>query len=632
MIGKRKAMSGIVSAYLLLAAAAPATAQRTAGSGGEAGLMPMIPAEALFFLERRGHKAIRPAMLASNFGKMATDESILQFVHDSRVKIGKMIVTSLFDVDEEDTTQIDRLQKLLHKALKPLWYRPSAMFIMYDPHTDDEPGFGFFCLTGSYRKEAGEALDALMKAALEPEKGNVPVTYRSGLLTWRGAAGGPTGTAMPKDPKALREALGNDSLFLVAWHNQLLCVATNIETVEAISKLLSAPGKSKTAHPGARAVLAKTNITDWSHRWHVDIEGIFSAVEAGGERVSPEMVALGLDKIRGIGGAEGYADGVSTRLTYLDTPGADRGIPRLFARGGSHRRALAMTPPGTVVAMGGQLDPKALMRMVRELVIADSPAATRPALGLEPQTEKILKLLTHVAEGSGGNVTLYVTDLQAMFMGGGESLPFGAVVSLEQGEEARKQALKAVDELIAMAEGDDEDGEDGEDGEGPSSRPAAKASLKMYRRVAIRRVGSRPAVRIAVLKDRLVLAMGDPALKAAIDAALDNMGGVEPDGPGAKLMARAGKGAGFLTLDFPGMARLGWPLLSQLAEEQEDFPFGSLPSTQKMVRLLGPEVAVFEADEGGLLLKSRGTVPFATKAAPIFSMGSGIAWLIFRNF
>ncbi len=626
MLGKHTAAGWIVSGYLLLSCvAAPVAAQRAGGSGADPGLLPMIPAEAMVFIERRGHEAIRPAMLASNFGKMATDESILQFVHDSRVKIGKMIVTSLFDLDDEDTTQIDRLQKLLHKAVKPLWYRPSAMFILGDPKTDDEPGFGFLCLTGSYRKEAGEALDALMKTALEPGEGNVPVTYRSGLLTWRGVAGGPIGTAIPKDPEALRKALADENLFMVAWHNQLLCVATRIDTVEAISKLLSAPGQSKRTHPGARAVLAKTNITDWSHRWHVDIEGIFAAAKADGEKIPAEMVALGLDKIRGVGGAEGYADGVSTRVTYLDCPAADRGITRLLARGGSHKPALAMTPSGSSFALGGRLDTKMLMKMIRELAGARSPAATRPALGLDEDTEKVLKLINDVAEASSGDVAIYVTDLQGMFMGGGPSIPVGAVLGIKQPEKIRK----AVDELIAMVEGDDE----GEDGKGREKKPPTREAgkpLTVYRRVAIRRVGESPAVRVAILKDRLVLAMNDSALKAAIDAALDDMGGHEPGSEAAKLLALAGEGSGFFTMDLAGMARLAWPFLSQFAErEPDDFPFASLPSTQKMVRLLGHEVAVIEADEGGLLFKSRGKVPFATKAAPL---GGGLLWILFQAF
>ncbi len=602
-------------------AAGPAAGQATAGSGSEAGLLPMIPAEAIFFIERRGHEAIGAAFRASNFGKMAADEAILQFAHDSRTKICKMIVQNALDLDEDDIIQIDRHQKLLHQAIKPLWYRPCALFMTLSAQ-DDEPGFGFLCLTGRYRKETAEALADLLKSAEQTRRRSMPLTYRSGLLTWRGLVDTAATTTMPAEKRERRKILAKKDMFMVAWHNQLLCVATRMSTLEAISKLLSAPGPSKIAHAGARSVLAKTAITDWAFRWHVDIESIFALIRAAdpNDEMPPEVVALGLDKIRGIGGAEGYADGVSTRLTYVDAPKADRGLPRLFARGGSYKRALAMTPGGTSFALGGQLDTKVLMKMIRDLVVADSPAATRPALGLEPGTAKALKLLNDVAEASGGDVTVYATDLQSM-MGGGGSFPVGAVLSIKQTDKARK----AVDELIALVEADDNEDE-AEDEEPEVAKP-----LKVYRKIAIRQVGEDPAVRIAMLKDRLVLALSDPALKAAIDAALDDTGGLEPDSQGAKLMAQAGEGSGFFTVDLAGLARLVWPMLSQLAESEASFPLASLPSTQKMVRLLGPEVVVLETDEGGLLLKSRGKVPFATKAAIAYPGAAAVMYMAFRG-
>ena len=60
-----------------------------------------------------------------------------------------------------------------------------------------------------------------------------------------------------------------------------------------------------------------------------------------------------------------------------------------------------------------------------------------------------------------------------------------------------------------------------------------------------------------------------------------------------------------------------------------DFPLASLPSTQKMVRMLGPETAVMIPDSDGLLLDSRGKIPFSTKmvlGAPI--TGGGFFFLM----
>ena len=42
-------------------------------------------------------------------------------------------------------------------------------------------------------------------------------------------------------------------------------------------------------------------------------------------------------------------------------------------------------------------------------------------------------------------------------------------------------------------------------------------------------------------------------------------------------------------------------------------PLASVPSTGKLTRMLGPQIAALQPDDGGLLLKSRGKIPFATK-------------------
>ena len=144
----------------------------------------------------------------------------------------------------------------------------------------------------------------------------------------------------------------------------------------------------------------------------------------------------------------------------------------------------------------------------------------------------------------------------------------------------------------------------------------------------IRYVGD--TVRLSVLQDRIVIALGDTALKAGIDTALDATGGFEPDSKGGRLARLAGGGSAIFKMDLAALAKLFWPLLMQLAAMGPDeFPFASLPSTNKMVGLLGPEIAVFAPDAGGLLLKSRGKIPFATKMILGFPVaGAGILWMI----
>jgi hypothetical protein len=113
------------------------------------------------------------------------------------------------------------------------------------------------------------------------------------------------------------------------------------------------------------------------------------------------------------------------------------------------------------------------------------------------------------------------------------------------------------------------------------------------------------------MDDRIVVGFSELAVKAAIDAALDKNGGFEADGPADTLAKAAGDGSAITSIDFPALARLGWPLLMQLIEQEGmPFPLKSPPSTAKVVRMLTPEIMVIKVDADGVLLDSRGTVPF----------------------
>jgi hypothetical protein len=84
-------------------------------------------------------------------------------------------------------------------------------------------------------------------------------------------------------------------------------------------------------------------------------------------------------------------------------------------------------------------------------------------------------------------------------------------------------------------------------------------------------------------------------------------------------------------MDLAALAKLVWPTLSTAIENTEtkdSFPLASLPSTEKLVSYLGPEVAVFQPDDGGLLIKSRGTIPFATK---MISGYPALMWFMFQG-
>jgi hypothetical protein len=56
-----------------------------------------------------------------------------------------------------------------------------------------------------------------------------------------------------------------------------------------------------------------------------------------------------------------------------------------------------------------------------------------------------------------------------------------------------------------------------------------------------------------------------------------------------------------------------------------------MPSVEKMARLLGPELAVIQPTPDGLLLKSRGQVPFATKVALAYPAVGGIFMMMMMH-
>ncbi len=670
---KAASIASVVAGAAIHLTAALVWAQPKKPPGGE-GLLSLIPAKAVFFLERRGHEAVRDAFLASNLGQMAQDEAVKQFVHDSRVRIGRMIVADMFDLKTDE--DITAHQKLLHQVLKPFWYKPCAMYVVVEENLERAPGLGFICLPDEkYRKECSDALEALMKVGL-PNTGRPGTrqafTYSSGTLSWRGVAKDDEEFTLPQDREKQVEELKKRSLFMVNWTLPLLLVATDLSAADAVDAVMAGRAKAKDEDPSVKAVMAPTALKDWAFRWHFDAAALLQMlqrklVEDDPQEPGPKelIAAFGLDRIRGAGGTCGYADNVYTRLTFIDAPGPAAGVLAAFKPGASYQQGLAMVPSGSVFCLAGQLDFGALMKLVAGVVArsaaggrqsgqaeppgtapakddseleppSTAPAAspkpvaqptsaaptpaTQPARALPEPAAKVFRQLSLLAEASGGNVGGFVVDLQA-FVGGmfGEAgLPVGMVLDLKD----RDKAVKAIDALVALARQDEQVPD--EQGPGATARP------KEYRKIPIRYLGE--MARLAVLKDRLVVALGDTALKAAIDTALDSTGGFETGGADERLAKLAGEGSVIFKMDLAALTRLAWPLLMQMAAQiDEQFPFASLPSTDKMVRMLGPEIAVFQAVPGGLLLKSRGKIPFATKMVAGFPMaGAGLFWMMFH--
>ena len=616
---------------LVLWACMAAQAAPPAAASDDSGLLPMIPEEAVFFIERRGHDAVHEAFTASNLGQMAADEAIQQFVNDSRVKCGKVIVRGMFNLT--DDADITRHQELLHSLLKPFWYNPCAMFVLVDKE-GREPGLGFICVTGKHANECKTALETLMKVGVPGDSKagtRQAFTYKSGSVTWQGVAKSYEEFTLAKgDARPMAEQLKGRSLFMAHWMGHILCVATDLRAADAMGKVLAVTDKTakgKIANESLQVVMKKTALKDWAFRWYLDVDAVLKLMKGlegrGSQPMTRYMKVLGLDKVRGIGGTGGYADNVFARMTYVDSPNTTGGLLRVCKMGGSYKQGLSMVPESTF-CLAGALDTSVLTKLIRDMTLAgetgseseevvslktNEPAgaagtgstpATRGSGKLSETAEKVMQQIELLAEASGGSAAFFVTDLQGLVgMAMGSGPPVGFVLDLKDPAKAEK----AVDALVELAQG--KKGDDAED----KSKGASE-----YRKIKVRQVEK--MLRIAILKDRMVLAMDDTAMKAAIDAALDKTGGFAPGGKAETLTKLAGNGASVFMMDLAAIAKLGWPILMKFAEMPggaEQFPFTSLPSTEKMVRMLGPEVAVLEGDAGGLLMKSRGKIPFATK-------------------
>jgi len=579
--------------------------------GGQ-GLMAYAPKGTVFFLERRGHAAVKKAFAASNLGKMAKDDAINDFVHGSRVKIGELIVKGMFSL--KNPVEIQAHQKTLHQFLKPFWHEPSAMIVTA---SKAGPEFIFVCQTGEYQKECKQAVEKLMSIGVAPigiAGERQAFEHKNSGVSWKGVVKNWQKFQLSGDPAKLPGELRDKTVFMVAWRGKTLCVATSLPAADRASVLLSKPDPAKSilANESVARIAAKTHIKDWAFRWHVNLEPVF---ELMGDEMSPQselgkiMAALGIDSIRGIGGTGGYLDNVYTRMTYADAPNSIG----LFKHGGDYKKALAMTPEGSAVSLSGQFNTDWIGSTISTIMGANPAAA---ASDQKVPENPVLTQVKALLANSNGNGTVFLTSLPALMggmMGGGP--PIGFVMDIKDPAKARK-ALEALGKLA-----------------GP--RNDKSKPIKPYRKTGI--VSIAEYMKVAVTKDRMIIAMSQTAMTAAIDTAIDDTGGFTDDSKTARLMKLAGDGSAVFQMDLSHMVKTVWPLLisgSESAAKHGDgsgFPLTSIPSAGKMARMLGPEVAVFKPDKGGLLMKSRGTVPFITKILPTFPIsGGGLFFLMMR--
>ena len=623
-------------ALVAVGIAQPAGAQ---DSAKDEGLIPLIPPKSLVFIERRGHAEIKPAFDASNLGKMVRDKAVNQFVHKSRVAVGKMILRGLYG-GMDSPEELTKYHAQLHEMLKPFWHDPAIMFIAPSPKKIrsvhdifSSPNLGFVCAVGAKNfKTCKAALEFFTRAgAVNPGKNGTrhTFTYTSKNITWHGvlkrdmefvlSGKGKADSPAPDQP-ATADELKNGSVFMYTWRHRLLYVSFSMPATEAITETMSKPD-GKIA-PNVRAVLNKTRMKDWAFRWYVNVDGFRGPAKKQKKETRTPTIAgmLGVNKIRGVGGVGGYIDKVYARRTYIDAPGTAGGLLKLLKPDGSYKKALAMVPLDSTFLLAGQLDTAQadkLARMVCMSIASDGPVLPDAKLTDDQQKEMDKKYLPvrKLIAASNGNIAFYAGDIQAFMTG---SFPCGVVLDIKD----RAKAAEAIDELLKVAgiqEPKPAAAAPAGNAADPSAAKPAKPVKPAYRDVPIRKFSER--MLLALLKDRVILGCSDNGIRAAIDAALDEAGGFDKDSKGAKILKKCPAGPMVFAMDLPALTKLFWPMLislTQMAPEDSTFPLVALPSTQKIVRMLGPEIVIITPDADGLLLDGRGKIPFVTKIIPAY--------------
>jgi len=620
----------------------PARTQTTAAEKQEDTLASLIPADAVLYVERAGHTAVREAFLASNFGELAMDDAVYDFVQTSRVQTGKMIVRMMFDLTDEE--EIAERQQTLHEMLKPFWYEPAGVFLIV---RDGLPKPGFICRTGEYFAECQQAVDTLIAFDVPPigtpgERQKFTFEY-AGVL-WEGVAKDYSPWVLPEDEQEKVRVLDGKQLFMVHWADDTVFVTLDLDAARAVSDVIASQGTdaaetvSKAGNEDLQAVMAKTAMDDWAFKWYVDVEAWLSLVgDESDAETSKVLSMLGVDAVVGVGGTGGYIDNVYARKTYIYAPEMLGGVWGLLKPDGSYAQALSMTPDTASIFLAGQVDTDAVVSLVRNILLMTAPSegdalapGLRPAVaggddadiagdiqltasiveegptvapqGLTGDAAEFMEAFEQLMGASGGNCTAYMgnpTGMMAAMIGG---IPVGFVLDVTD----HQQATEAAEKLMAMAHMPLGDGAEGGN---------------VYRDIPIfgttESYGPSPSV--AIMDDRIVLAFSDNALKSAIDAAMDDTSGFPVNSRGDAMAALAGDGAAIFAMDLAALARTFWPMLMQMTTNEymaDNFPLVGLPSAGKLARMLGHEVAVFKPDDEGLLLDSRGQVPFATKVVP----------------
>jgi len=610
---------------------APAKTAVRAEAKLEASLARFVPANVVFFVERAGHDAVKDAFDASNLGAMFHDPSLAEFIQDLRAQMFDTILEELYDLDVE--ADGGRNPALLQQLLTPIWRYPSAVF--YLPTPEDTPNemrrsFGLICVVPQdARKEPRAAIESVEASGVSgPSSKQQPFKWTTERLAWTGVAGSYNAFGeLPTEAGELEKALEDKALFMTCWTEKYLLVATSLAAAEALDKgIADAKFKGLAAEADFQAVIKKTETPNWAFRWYVNPVVIGEMLdEDDREEARRTVKALGLENVRAIGGVAGYDKKTFVQRTFVLSPKTDSGLLRLFAAKGSYKPALAMVPRNAAFAMAGQVDPKAVAALIREVVLLDEcdddhdEDGDDEACELSEEAEAVLKDIADIAAGCNGHVIAFVGAMNMLDMMSDNPPPIGLVLGMKD-EKAALDALASMRQLN-MARHHGDDSRRGDRGE---------RAAKTYREVVIHPLGRSFA---AAMGDRLIVSLSQQGVRQAIDAAKDpeDSGGFGKDSKGEAYAALAGEGAGIFFVDLASIAKSFWPMLrTELAREgrdEENGRFQTLPDTDTLLKHLGPEVAVIENDPDGLLLQCTGLLPFATHWAGGYS-GIGIVMMV----
>ncbi len=535
----------------------------------------VTPGEAVFFVQRQGHTAVRDAFVESNLGKLGMDPAINEFVHGSRVGIGRMMIQGILGMYDEAETE--RWGEHLHSMMLPFWYEPGAMFIMADG------SMGFISQTGEYAAECGEAVELLGEYGV-PAPGEAgqrqafTVTYHG--IEWSGTAKDYRSWLMP-DPlgqASLEDVLGDKQLFLVAWQDDTLLITTGLKAAERFSELMTTTDVDVQATAMAgnsdfQLILAETPVETWALQWFLEMDEVDMYANSPSVMVLAYLFkTLPFDYFGSVmGGTMGYEDKVFTERTFIPVTDAASASAAIFKEDGDYSDALAMVPSGAMFALAGQVD----MEVASELMTGLIPAEFADAI-------------TELVAASDGNVCLFSSQRMSMtMMAFYQAMPAAVVMGVSDSD----AASQAIGELTRDM---------GPDRQGPQT----------YRGVEIKRLAD--SVQLAVLDDRIIVSGSADLMRTAIDVAKDESGGTEAGSDAERMIALAGEGAMVYQFDVREIASFMWPMLLDMGYVDSQIGLANMPSTSKLVGLLEPNVSVFTPKEKGLYIESRGQLPLGS--------------------